>query len=424
EIYVSRLTFLELTGKQIVFILLSIFLVGVWFFLRRDMIGRPSTSWMSYYHAIDFLEATPREILAFFKEMRSGIPPLLSLLEIVNVKVFGSTKIITNELYRLALLVSYCLAVWLFSKRIVNAVASFVLALIFLPATVFISAQNPEIYDVYFPCFVLMFLFFDQLTRECAKNRTLRVLSAFISGLFLSFAELSRPFVLVFIPIILMYIYLAYRPLPKKVLIAFLIPLLLISASWHAKLLVFNNGQIFWSNHGGFNFYRAWGDIIDMPELVEEPQTWDNRSQIHTQEHYENGKRIQSAVLKYVLTHPLDSIPRIVERMGALLRPRLTLFDQPEPQDIFAWVYRIAFYAAFLFFLIQLMCLLIDFIANPSLQLFANPQHVLLIVIGASIAILALAEKGEEARLLLAVLPLLAALPQFEPVKTVAKPKS
>ncbi len=414
-IYAACLSFLAWTRQQVVLLVLSLFLIAVWFFLRGKMVGRPSTSWMTYYHAVDFLGASTGEILKFFRGMRSGIPPLLSFLEIANVKMTGSTAIITDELYRLALLVSCLLAVWLFSKKQWQGIASFLLALVFMPATVFISAQNPEIYDVYFPAFFLMFLFFDHLARERGIRGGFSVFAAFLSGLFLAFAELSRPFVLIFMPILLLYVYLVYRPLPKKYLISFLIPFLLLSGGWHAKLLAFNNGQIFWSNHSGFNFYRAWGDVIPMPELIEEPQTWDDRVQIHTQEHYENSKRIQSTVVNYILTHPRESIPRIIARLGTFLRPRISLFDQPEPGGFFAWVYRITFYAAFFFFLIQLIRFLLGLMTQPSWSLFAEPQHILLLVIGGSVVILALAEKGEEARLLLAVLPLLATLPRFEP---------
>jgi len=412
--YVAQRSFLGLTRKQVVFLVLSLLLVLVWFSLRTEMVGRPSISWMTYYQPDDFSDASLGEIWAFFKEMRSGIPPLLSFLEIINAKITGSTAIITNELYRLALLVAYLLAVWLFSRNIVDGIASFLLGLIFIPTTVFISTQNPEIYDVYFPAFFLLFLFFDRLARKSNTGGIFNLFAAFLSGLFLAFAELSRPFVLIFIPILLLSIYLAYRPLPKKRLVAFLIPFLLLSGGWHAKLLAFNNGQVFWSNHGGFNFYRAWGDVIPMPELIDEPQTWDDRVQIHTQEHYENSKRIQAAVVNYIITHPRESLPRIAERLGTFLRPRISLFDEPEPDGFYAWTYRLTFYAALLFFLIQLIRLVIGLATNPSWSLVADPEHMLLVVIAGSILILALAEKGEEARLLLAVLPLLAALPRFE----------
>jgi hypothetical protein len=414
-LYAARQSFLDLTRKQIIFLTLSLLLVFVWFLLRAEMVGRPSTSWMTYYQPDDFSDASPGEIWAFFREMRSGIPPLLSFLEILNVKITGSTAIITDELYRLALLVAYLLAMWLFSKKIFHGIASFLLALVFIPATVFISAQNPEIYDVYFPTFFLLFLFFDRLVRKADAGETFHTFAAFLSGLFLAFAELSRPFVLIFIPIILLFLYLAYRPLPKKRLVAFLIPFLLLSGGWHAKLLAFNNRQVFWSNHSGFNFYRAWGDVIPMPELVDEPQTWDDRVQIHTQEHYENSKRIQSAVVNYIITHPRESLPRIVERLGTFLRPRISLFDQPEPEGFYAWTYRLTFYAAFSFFLIQLIRLLVGLTTKPSWSLIGDPEHILLVVIAGSILILALAESGEEARLLLEVLPLLTALPRFEP---------
>jgi len=411
---------LELSGRNIFCFVLSTFLISLWVILRTGMVGRSSISWMTYFQASEFLESEYGVILEFFKEMRSGIPPLLAFLEIVNLKVLGSTKIITDEFYRLALLFSYFLSGWLFSNKIGKGVASILLALIFLPATAFISAQNPEIYDVYFPFFFLSFIFFSQPVFTSSNNRKHGVIAAFLSGLFLSMAELSRPFVLIFLPIIFLHIFLAYRGLPKKYLVAFLVPFLLISGGWHLKLIILNNGQLFWSNHSGFNLYRAWGDVIDDPQLVDEPQTWDNRSQIHTQEHFENSKRIQSAVVSYIVSHPVEGIKQMAERIGTFLLPRIALLDLPEPQGFYPWIYRIAFYVAFIHFIFQLIRMLIGFIAKPSLTIFANSQHMLLTIIAGSILILAIAEKGEEARLLLNVLPLLASLPRFQPLKDLA----
>jgi 4-amino-4-deoxy-L-arabinose transferase-like glycosyltransferase len=404
----------KLSHKNIVFALLGLILISVWVYSSQDMQGRSATSWMGYYQVEEFYPAPPQELASFFTEMRAGIPPALSLAEIISGKLTGSTQIITTEFYRLALLISYLIAAFLFADNLLKGILTSAIAIISMLATVVISAQNPELYDMYYPSYLLLCLLFLQAVTSRHRFNSLNNLWAFLAGLFLALAELSRPFVLLLMPFFMLFGILALRKLPRKVLISFLVPVLLISGGWHLKLLVFNQGQIFWSNHSGFNLYRAWEEIAEIPEPPEEPQTWDRRNQIHSQEHYLNSQAIQSAVLKFIIKNPGEALSFIISRLRIFLQPRTAFFEHPELGGILIEMYRISFKLCLFYGAIQLLLMGYNSFKHPGWHIFSDPQNVLLITTTLTILLMAVSEKGEEARLVLAVLPFISALPTFQ----------
>ena len=378
------------------------------------MDGRPSITWMGYFQVKEFYDSNPGELFTFIKEMRAGIPPLISIAEIVVAKLTASTHIITREFYRLALLTSYLIAAFIFAENIIKGIISSAIAMVFMVATILISARNPEIYDIYYPSYLLLFMLLIQVIKSKHNFNYLNILWAVLAGLFLALAELSRPFVLLLMPIFLIFGYLSLRQLPKKVLISFLIPVVLISGGWHLKLLVFNNGQIFWSNHSGFNLYRAWEEIAAIPDPPKEPQTWDGRNQIHSQEHFLNSQIIQGAVFIFIAKNPGEAFSYMISRVAIFLEPRTSFFDEPELGGILINAYRLGFRACLVFWGIQLIILGYNLLKKPGLHLFSSAQNILLISTTITTLLLAISEKGEEARLLLAVLPFVSALPTYQ----------
>ncbi len=406
-----------LSPKNILLGLMIALLLCVWYLLSREMMGRQATSWMGYFRIEDFQNSGYDEIGKFIREMRSGIPPLFAMIEIIYFKITGSTQLICKEMYRLALGVTYCITVIIFAKNILKRLISFLLSIIFISATILISAQNPEVYDIMFPCFLLNFLLFSKLALSNRFHRTARIFCAVLSGFFLSLSELARPFVFLLLPVILITMFIAYKQMPKRYLFAFILPLILISGGWHLKLLIFNDGQLFWSNHTGFNLYRAWGEIIEVPELVDEPQTWDRRADIHSQEHYENSKRIQRSVTTFIVTHPVESAQIIGERLIILTYPRTSFFDEPELSGLIFSLYRIVFKVTLMLLGVQLLKLGFNIFKRPKSVDLSNFQNMLLVITPIILLILAIGEKGEEARLVLSVLPFLAALPTFQVIR-------
>jgi len=405
------LTKLSISYKSLVFALLGAGLIIIWKLTSQSMVGRPATTWMGYFQVESYSNANIGTIAQFIKEMRAGIPPLISISEIINSRITGSTLLITREFYRLALLTAYLIAAFLFANNLLKGIFSATIAGVFMSATILISARNPEIYDIYYPCFLLLFFLFLQITQNWSQNK---FLWAFLAGFFLALAELSRPFVLLLLPFFLIFGILSLRKLPRKVLIAFLLPILVISGGWHLKLLIFNNGQIFWSNHSGYNLYRAWEEVAEIPDPPEEPQTWDNRNQIHSQDHYRNSQEIQKAVFEFIVKNPGESISYMFERLLEFLQPRTSFFDEPELGGILINAYRFIFTVCLVFWVIQLLVFGFNLFRKPWGFLFSDPQNILLITTTITIFLLAVSEKGEEARLLLAVLPMIAALPTYQ----------
>jgi len=404
----------RLTRKQVVFVCLGVCMVSVWFYSSQSMAGRPATLWMGYFQVEEFYPTTPQELIAFFKEMRAGIPPALSLAEIITGKFTGASLIITQEFYRLSLIIAYLIAAYLYAETIIKGVITSLVALVSMSATIIISAQNPEIYDLYYPCYLLLFLLFVKLASSRNKYDHLKVWWAFLGGVFLALAELSRPFVLLLMPFIIFFVILVFRTASRRILVSFLVPVIILSGGWHLKLLVFNQGQVFWSNHSGFNLYRAWEEVADIPEPPAEPQTWDRRNQIHSQEHYLNSQKIQRAVLNFIVENPGEAFSFMITRLRIFLQPRTSFFEHPELGGVLIQVYRIIFRLCLVYWGIQLLRMGFNIFKNPGLHLFSNPENVLLITTTLTVIILAISEKGEEARLVLAVLPLIGALPSYK----------
>lgn len=400
-----------LTWKNIIYGLLAIAIATVWYVSSQDMAGRPATTWMGYFQVEEFYQSNLSSLGSFLREMRAGIPPLIFLSEIAVGKVTGSTRIITREFYRVALLISYLIAAFIFANKTVKGIISAAIATIFMAATIQISARNPEIYDIYYPCFLLLYILLIRITKSKSHYY---LIWAFGAGFFLALAELSRPFVLLLMPFFLVFAILSLRKLPRKALIAFLIPLLLISGGWHLKLLIFNQGQVFWSNHSGFNLYRAWEQVADIPEPPPEPQTWDRRNQIHSQEHYLNSQVIQRVVFEFIVKNPGDAFSYMFERIGVFLEPRTSFFGEPELGGTLINLYRFIFKICLIYWAIQILILGFNLFRKPWRLLFADPQNILLITTTLTVLLLALSEKGEEARLLLATLPMVAALPTYQ----------
>lgn len=400
-----------ISQKNLLFIIFAITLIMIWYLTSNEMAGRPATTWMGYFQVEDLSHTTPQNIAQFFKEMRAGIPPLISIVEILITRFTGSTLLITREFYRLALLITYLVSALLFADNLIKGAISTIISAIFLSATIVISARNPEIYDIFYPCLLLLFFFFIRATQNSDFHQTSW---AFLAGMFLALAELSRPFVLILMPFFLVLGVLSLRKFSRKVLIAFIIPILLISGGWHLKLLIFNNGQIFWSNHSGFNLYRAWGEIAEIPDPPAEPQTWDNRNQIHSQEHYRNSQEIQKAVLSFIVNNPGQAFSFSVSRLKEFLQPRTSFFDEPELGGTLIEAYRLIFAICLVFWSIQLILLGFNLFRKPWGLIFATPQNIILITTTLTVLLLAVSEKGEEARLILAVLPFVAALPAYQ----------
>ncbi len=381
-------------------------------YLVRSSCGVDSLLWCNIYAVQDF--DTFDKTADFVKNLRVPIPVLLSLAEIGSFNLFGDTYLVTRTCYRIAMVLSFVVAIYLASSNSRKMLASVLFSFVFLWATVLIHPGNAQTYDIFLPLFSLLFIVCLKIgikRPDSAGPTKLTALCFTASGFFLSMAELMRPFVLFVLPLMLFGAYLALRNRPKRYFLCFLAPLILFSGTWHLNMAL-RHGQIAWSQHSGFNLSRAW-PMVPRPMLIREthnqplqPFRWANKN---TQEHFENSRRLQENVVQYVLTHPYDSMGHLYDQMGALLFGKTQLFNH-KPESPLIWVYRPMVWIASLWLFYHATMLVIG-LCHGHGYLFGVPENLLIVMTLSYIFIFAFGESGEQARFLLSLLPLLAAFP-------------
>jgi hypothetical protein len=380
-------------------------------FLVRSAQGAPAIKWMYVFDAADF--SSMRDLVAYVLNLRVPIPVVLSVAEILNNQVAGNVDFTTRVLYQAALVLVYVVALILASSSVIRLVGSFVLSVVFLWSTVLIHPGNPQTYDIFYPLFVLIYLLLLKLI--LSKPRTQKpVLIAAGAGVSLALAELSRPFVFLMLPFLLVGAYQTLRHRSRHSFIAFLVPVMLLSGGWHLYQLV-RYDQITWSNHTGFNLHRAWY-MVETPPLVEEshdaplvPGRWPN---LNTAEHYENSGRLEQAILKYIVAQPGPSLLHAARRFKLVLFEVRTSIYSHRPESGVFLVYRpLVWLSVSWLFVSAVMLLILGLRHKRPWQLLGCPTNMLIVIACLSICFLVLGDADEEARFLISVLPFLAVLP-------------
>lgn len=380
----------------------------------------PSVGWMFMHHPDDFKSSSWMEIIQFLWGLRTGIPPMLAGFELICVKLTGSADWITVTLYQTALVTVYLLALLLARKNLGRYGLSLAVSTVFLYATVLIHPGVPASYDIFFACFFLLSVL---CLQSAAKwPHTLGgSLWAVLAGFFLSATELSRPFVIYLIPV---WLWIAWCMIHKRpaVVISFLLPVVLITGLWHVHLYHDFN-QISFSNHAGINLSRGWPQIHyptpldEQSGVVVKPGRWfDRNTEIHTL----NSRMMGSVVLKYWMEHPLASTWHMLVRLKSMLSAKTQLYSH-QPRS---WIFMLYAPTVWLTTVIALAGVYIRVksgISNRESMDWLNNGADLLISVFTlcSLLIQAVGESGEEARLLLSVLPMLAVCPIPNPPTTI-----
>ena len=192
--------------------------LGAW--IVRDAVGFSTVAWMNIYRVEDFAGAD--QIVRFFADLRLAIPPWLAAIEFLDYRLTGTNDWVPIYLYRIALVGAYAIAIaltWPSHRRLAVAVP---LAVVFLWSARLIHPAGPNVYDAVYPLLILGYLL---LLRQVPKSG----LAALLTGLLLALAELTRPFVLLLLPILLLGAVLNPGLRRGRRLLLFLLPLLLLS---------------------------------------------------------------------------------------------------------------------------------------------------------------------------------------------------
>jgi hypothetical protein len=293
-------------------------------------------------------------------------------------------------------------------------VLSFVLGVVFLTGAVESHRLNPQAYDVHLPFLLLLFVVALDLFPSAKRPRSQRILAA-LCGVSLAMAELTRPFMVYLLPLLMLPAVGLMRG--QRCLLYFFLPLILLSGTWHAHLAI-RHHQLVWSNHAGFNLSKAW-PMVDAPALVEErndaPLQPGRRSNLNTDEHSENSRRLTRAVLAYVITHPVDATRNALRRLYALLYEVPIFYRVAGTPEVNAPFYRGFIRVCSLWWLVNLLALSLSILRRRAPAAWATGAASLTIAMTGLIFFLAVGELGEAFRFVLSILPLFAALPMTWP---------
>lgn len=377
-------------------------------FLVRHAVGVPSIVWMNHYAPEDFKSLDA--VIQLLTATRLPLPPLLTLAEMANYLHDGTTRWTTVWIYRLSLIAAYVLALVLARKSPVRFAAAFVLAPIFLAATLAIHPAGAWVYDILQPALLLGFF---AALAAIVPRRPANVLLALIAGLCLGLAELTRPHMVYLLPLLLAGALARIWPKRTSVIVAFLLPVAVLSGGWHVHQYA-NLGQFSWSNHGGFNLINAW-PMVTPPALVPETQERvapGRYTQIDTPEHGVNSRRLTRAVLAFAFENPWRATVHVAERLSILLSAP-TSYMRSEPRSWILPLYQVAARYAGLYMLLAGGAVALALVLQPrrATDLLGKPDNLLLLTGAFSIVLVAVADHGEEARFLLMLLPLMAAAP-------------
>jgi hypothetical protein len=408
--------------------------IGLW--LAGDSVGVPALKWGGIWRETDF--KTGRDIIDFYRHLRTGVPPFIALIELLHHVQFDRLDWLLTSVFRLFFVLTFMLPFLFFARSRIHRFIVFLTCLVFFASAVAISASNQQVYDVYYPFFVLAFLVSVRLAQSTNKIWALSA-ACLAVGFFMSMIELSRPFALLLVPILALHAGFALWHLKRRYFLLMLLPVLVLSGGWHVKMFVMHDGQIFWSNNGGYNLYRNWKTEMDeepvllgpgLPEnqrLREDPFPGTGKlagfaynSEFHTR----NSKILQAAVFDHFQQHPISSVDHLLENIAALYRPQLVIFrmigDEPlppetlrpyEPKQPVIKVYPFFVWIAAAVVLANCLAMLAYLLTHRRLDFIRDSGNCLSLVIAATTLALALGERGEEARFLISLLPLLAVLP-------------
>lgn len=124
----------------------------------------PAFRWMNIFNNED-VDTWP-EIGTYLWELRTGIPPLISLGEILSRKWGGDWTFMTKSVYRYAIVLMLVLPVFFIRRRWWLVLLWGGGAVVFLESIILIHPGNPQLYDVILPPLILLYLL---LTRASAR---------------------------------------------------------------------------------------------------------------------------------------------------------------------------------------------------------------------------------------------------------------
>jgi len=377
----------------------------------------PAVTWMSIYVIEDFNYFSWTDIYTFLLQNKLPLPPVIAFIELAAYKIFGSTYLVTIFLYKVAFIAPYMIVLSFAQTSLRRLIIVFLISCLFLYCSITIHRGNPQGYDVFLP--LLIILFIQAVSQSLHSQLALsRIKHAIWAGCCLSLAELTRPFMIYLLPLLMGAVWLRYlicdQNIRFKLIAGFLMPIILISGSLHLCLYI-NHQQINFSNHAGFNLHRAWSRLVPLPPLVAEPTlpdaNPDRGENFNTKEHQINSQRIQNAIFSHWATHPIQSTSFALSLVRDFMSAPTAIYKH-NPTSIFLETYRLLYQllSALLIINFLIMFTRITFFSKTKIYDLTETDNLILLIGTCLIVIFAISEKAEEARFVISTLPFVAAV--------------
>jgi hypothetical protein len=359
------------------------------------------------------------KIFAFFRELVVPIPPALAFVEAVAFKWTGNNDFMIRVLYKAFIVGSGVACLLLVYPRVGRMFVVLALSLIIIQATAIIHPANPQVYDVAVP-FFLLWCFVLLRWLELARGRYARYSLVGAAGISLAAWGLVRPIAFFIVPLLAVAVVVRLRRRSRRAAAAFLLPLALFFGTWHLQLWV-RHHQLTMSNHAGFNLMNTWGMVPWPADLEPEPSAPPIRG-FNNPVHGRNSGRLQMAVLKYVVRHPLEAAAHTGDQLAEFARPPTAVSLSPDPAqaDKDLGPYRFVVHALMLLLPFGLLADVVRRIVERRKRGSQNAEEpglwcraLLCWAAGALILLFAVGEAAEQHRFVLSVAPLLTLVPWF-----------
>ena len=404
------------TPPRLVFFGLSLLLCGFGIYVLRYTTSVSAFEWGLLFNVTELSEW--EDITTFFKHLMVPIPANLALFEIIVYKLTGNLDLSIRYLYKLSIILPYVVVLFLAYPHIGRMVVTFLMSLVFIWGSAIIHPGNPQIYDTVFPLLIMLFVLFQYPLAGKATTPVSRGIVFFCSGFFISMAVLTRPFMIILLVPLLGLVFFQMRPLKRRYFLIFMTPIILFALSWHLFLLI-NHGQATMSNHTGFNIIRAW-PMVERPKLEKEnPEPPYRRYNNPT--HLQNSRRLQKAVVTYILKNPFDSLGHMFSRLDTMISGKTTIIStRLAPAHPVLGLYRLMVKISASLTLLGALLLLFKLLRGAffsrvkfPIEFIFQPQTFVILLTAMTLCLVAQVESGEEARFLLSVLPMFAMVPGF-----------
>jgi hypothetical protein len=371
----------------------------------------PAVSWMNQVDLQAF--RTAADVREYMAGLRTGIPPLLAVLELSWWVRFRDLSAFTDVLYPICVALAFALAVravpgWQATSP-GRALAVGTTAVFLAGQGIRVHAGNPALYDAVFGVLLVAYL-----AASGAWTRTGRPRWMAAAGTALALMELTRPFVLYLLPVLLLVETHRIRGAARgrgRALAFLVLPVALLSGGWHLHLYRAHDGQVAWTNISGFNLQRAWEDfdpaIGDAPRVEPLPGTVDRWADLNTDEFHRRSEALKSLIASKILNDPAGAAAHAFGRVLAFGSAPTKIYHH-DPQGVGVAIYRAAVVALNLVVLIHVSARGAALLLRGRCP-WLDPRWWPGAAVAAIAIVAALGEKGEEARFVFSILPALLA---------------